>query len=360
MKPHVNSDELAAAYARLHGYGPEFGGDEEGNHGLTNHGPMAVEVMVRRRLDIGVQGWLDRYVHRLAELPDVGEPVQADGWSAALGQARRLPDWTVYFQRELSERSWQDVLTEWWPRLLPGIVAGSTHGVIRVGHAVRTLRATPAAPVHPMLDELAHGLAFWTARYRELTGVVTPTGSLTPQQAVTAVNRLDNQTGFIAHRLDRLERSPGWTASLRLLQPAASTEEVPGRLEMLVDSAARAYLGLGHAAPVLLVHAATAPNAVLHVLPALPTELWQRSLTAAWAATAAIIATYAPTQSAPEAEIRARLPELSREDALCRAAEHGDEHVLKFTDTAVESYDRTGDPAFLATTSLAGELIDRP
>ncbi|MFE0798480.1 hypothetical protein ACFW4W_37605, partial [Streptomyces mutabilis] len=92
----MNSDELAAAYARLHGYGPEFGADEEGNHGLTNHGPMAVEVMVRRRLDIDVQGWLDRYVHRLAELPDVGAPIQPDGWSAALGQARRLPDWTVY------------------------------------------------------------------------------------------------------------------------------------------------------------------------------------------------------------------------------------------------------------------------
>jgi hypothetical protein len=39
---------LDEAYQRLHGKGPEFGGDEEGNHGLTNHGPMAVEVMVRR------------------------------------------------------------------------------------------------------------------------------------------------------------------------------------------------------------------------------------------------------------------------------------------------------------------------
>ncbi|WP_328658493.1 hypothetical protein [Streptomyces sp. NBC_00334] len=176
---------------------------------------------------------------------------------------------------------------------------------------------------------------------------------------MTAVDRLEDQGGFIAHRLDRLERSLGWT-SLRLLQPAASSEEVSARLESLVDSAARAYIGLGHAAPVLLVHAATAPNAILHVLPVLPTELWQRNLTAAWAATAAIIATYLPTRSAPEAEIRARLPELCREDAPRRAAEHGDEHVLKFTDTAVESYDRTGDPAFLATTSLAGELIHRP
>ena len=32
------------------------------------------------------------------------------------------------------------------------------------------------------------------------------------------------------------------------------------------------YLGLGHGSPVLLVHAATAPNAVRHVLPVLPPE----------------------------------------------------------------------------------------
>ncbi|MEW2386413.1 hypothetical protein AB0873_30740 [Micromonospora sp. NPDC047707] len=63
------------------------------------------------------------------------------------------------------------------------------------------------------------------------------------------------------------------------------------RLESLVDGAAWAYLGLGHGSPVLLVHAATAPNAVRHVLPVLPTEQWLPSLTAAWAAVAAVVAT---------------------------------------------------------------------
>jgi hypothetical protein len=39
------TDTLVAAYERLHDSGPEFGGDEEGDNGLTNHGPMAVEVI---------------------------------------------------------------------------------------------------------------------------------------------------------------------------------------------------------------------------------------------------------------------------------------------------------------------------
>lgn len=354
------TEALPAAYERLHAYGPEFGGDEEGNHGMTNHGPMAVEVMIRRGLDIDVEGWLDRYVRRLAGLPGTSTAIHPGEWGAALGQARRLPDWAAYFRHELTGRPWPEVLVEWWPRLLPGIVAGSTHGVIRVSHAVRTLRGTAHAPAQETLDELAHGLAFWAARYRELAGVVAPGGTLTPQQALPAVARLKDQSGFIAHRLDRLEHSPGWTASLRALEPVASAEEVPARLESLVDSAAKAYLGLGHGSPVLLVHAATAPNAVRHVLPVLPTEQWLPSLTAAWAAVVAVIATYAPARPAPCGEIARRYAEPSREDALQRAAEHGDEHVLKFADTAVESYDRTGDPVLLAATLHVGELIDRP
>jgi hypothetical protein len=354
------NETLPAAYERLHAYGPEFGGDEEGNHGMTNHGPMAVEVMVRRGLDVDVDGWLNRYVRRLAALPSPSAAIRPGEWGGALGQARRLPDWAAYFRQELTERLWSEVLVEWWPRLLPGIVAGSTHGVIRVSHAVRALHGTAGAPARQTLDELSHGLAFWAARYRRLAGVVAPEGTLPPQQALPAVTRLKDQSGFIAHRLDRLERSPNWTASLRALEPAAYAEEVPARLESLVDTAVAAYLRLGHGSPVLLVHAATAPNAVRHVLPVLPTEQWLPSLTAAWAATAAVVATYAPARPAPCAEIVGRYPELTREDALQRAAEHGDEHVLKFADTAVDSYDRTGDPDLLAATLRVGELIDRP
>ena len=346
---------LDEAYERLHGTGPEFEG------WLTNHGPMAVEVMVRRGLDIDVDRWLDRYVRRLSELPRPDATIRPDRWQAALGVAGRLPSWTTFFRRELQERPWSDVLVEWWPRLLPGIVAGSTHGVIRVGHAVRTLRDDPdAAPATETLDELAHGLAFWAARYRELSGVVAPDGRLSTAEALRNVMRLGDQSGFIAHRLDRLERSQGWTSSLRALRPASTPDEVPARLESLIDTAVAAYLGHGHSSPVLLVHTATAPNAVRHVLPMLPTEQWLPSLTAAWAASAALVATYAPAQPAPRADIVRGHRDDSAADSLQRAAEHGDEHVLKFADTAVEAYDRTGDSDLLAASDHARELIPAP
>ncbi len=361
MNPIPTSEALTEAYERLHAFGPEFGGDEEGNHGMTNHGPMAVEVMVRRGLDIDIDRWLDRYVHRLAELPPANATIRRDEWRTDLGVASQLPNWTAYFHHELWERPWPDVLVEWWPRLLPGIVAGSTHGVIRVGHAVRTLRGSAVGPpATETVDELAHGLAFWAARYRELAGVVAPDGRLAPADGLRRVARLADQSGFIAHRLDRLERSPGWTSSLRALRPAATPEEVPARLESLIDTAVAAYLGWGNAAPVLLVHAATAPNAVRHILPVLPTEQWLPSLTAAWAAAAAVVATYAPVQAAPRDDAGGDRRELTAADSLQRAAEHGDEHVLKFADTAVEAFDRTGHPDLLAATVRACELIPAP
>jgi hypothetical protein len=45
------------------------------------------------------------------------------------------------------------------------------------------------------------------------------------------------------------------------------------------------------------------------------------------------------------------------EEVLDRAIAHGDEHVIKFTDTAAEVYTRTGDPDALAVALHVGTLI---
>jgi len=345
------SDDLLAAYERLHDNGPEFGGDEEGNHGLTNHGPMAAEVMVRRGLDVPLDRWLDRYVRRLSELPAPSEKIT--DWRAALGDARRIADWTAYFREEMRARPWQDTLATWWPRLLPGIAAGSTHGVIRVGHAVRTLRGAISTQA---LDELANGLAFWAARWRPVPADGTGTQATGAAAALDALPDLPDRSGFIAHRLTRLAAMPEWPAAVAALPVPADADGVPAALAALVDAATVRYLRVGRNSPVLLVHTATAPNAILHCLPVLPKEQWRASLTAGWAAAAAITVTYA----GPPADHPARV--LNADDPaavlLNRAADHRDEHVIKFADTAVESFERTGDLDALAAVHLAADLID--
>lgn len=124
---------LDEALERLHAAGPERNG------WLSNHGPMAVEALVRHGQAPAVHRWLDHYSHKLEDMPTPAARVTAENWHEALGDPRRIADWTTYFERETAGRPWQDVLAEWWPRLLPGIAAGATHPVIRVGHAVRTL-----------------------------------------------------------------------------------------------------------------------------------------------------------------------------------------------------------------------------
>ena len=152
---------LDEAYQRLHATGPEFDG------WLSNHGPMAAEAMVRRGHADQVHGWLDGYMARLEEFPRGSGPIGSD-WQDALGDPRRIADWTAYFRREVTEQPWRQVLETWWLRLLPGVAAAATHGVIRVGHAVRALMQDGEDAEH--LAELAHGLAYWAARWQPVPG----------------------------------------------------------------------------------------------------------------------------------------------------------------------------------------------
>jgi hypothetical protein len=343
---------LDEAYERFHHTGPEWGEDH-----LTNHGPMAVEVLVRRGRADEVGPWVDSYSRRLDELPGRTGAITDRNWREALGDGRRIGDWTEYFQRQLTERPWQDVLVNWWPRLLPVLVAGTTHGVIRVGHVVRALLAGTRS--HQAVVELAHGLAFWAARATPVPPAATPAGPLDPYAAYDALPAVPRQTGRVAERFGQLAEMAAWPASVAALRPADSPAEVRNRLADLVAVATLRYLTHGHASPVLLVHTATAPNAVLHTLPALPDDLWRPSLHAVWTTSAAVYAAYGQGQGLP----RGTLPDApdgpeAVAEVLDRAVAHGDEHVIKFTDTAAEVYTRTGDPDALAAAVRITELIE--
>jgi hypothetical protein len=345
---------LNEAYERLSRTGPEWGEDQ-----LTNHGPMAAEVLVRRGHADMVHRWVDDYSRRLDELPAAGEEITGETWREALGDGRRIGDWSAYFSRQVAERPWQEVLVTWWPRLLPGIVAGATHGVIRVSHAVRALLAgdDDAAAA----TELAHGLAFWAARSLAVPGAAEAGslgGALDPGAALDALPRIPSQHGPVATRFGQLQTLPSWQGALTALRPGTDPDDVRARLADLVAAATVRYLTHGHASPVLLVHTATAPNAVLHTLPALPRELWAPSLTAVWAAGAAITSAYAPVDGVPRAELPVVSPGPDAvADLLDRASAHGDEHVIKLTDTAADVYEHSGDADALAAAVRAADLL---
>lgn len=343
---------LDEAYDRIHHTGPERGG------WLSNHAPMAVEALARHGHAAMVHRWIDFYADKLEDFPGGHTPIEDDGWREALGDPRRIADWIGYFSRVLDERPWRAVLETWWPRLLPGIAAGATHGVIRAGHATRALLDGPAHGHR--LAELAHALGYWAARWQQVPGATDPRGAADPARALAAVPRIADQSGGIRERLARLTGTPGWPAALVTLRAVDEPQHIQALLADLVTAATMRYLSHGHGNEIMLIHAATAPNAVLRTLPALPTRLWGPSLTAAWAASAAVTAVYTPAEPAPTDALP--VPPTGRDAAdevFARAVAHRDEHVIKMADTAVDVYRRTGTSDALAAALRAINLVER-
>jgi len=324
---------LDEALQRLHVSGPERLGR------LTNHAPMAVQALAARGRAGGVHRWLDLYTPRLEEFPSAVAPVTAGNWRAALGDPRRVADWIGYFGRAVAERPWRDVLGEWWPRLLPGLYGGSTHPVIRVGHAVRTLLA--GEETAPRRTELAHGLGYWAARHHTLPALTPLSGASSAAATLGVIRPLADQEGGFPTLLARVEALPVWAATV------TDPDEAGLRLAELVRAATHRYATHGHGEETMLVHAATAPNAVLRTLPALPRALWTPSLHAAWTASAAVTAMYSPARGVPYTPTG-----LTSEEIVDLALEHGDEHVIKLTDTALD----VGDEGALTAAVRAVEL----
>jgi hypothetical protein len=252
------------------------------------------------------------------------------------------------------------------------VAASATHGIIRVGHAVRALLADGDDPVH--VAELAHGLAYWAARWQPIPGIQTSTGpaasagetrspvaGLTPEAALAAVPRIASQSGGFRDRLPRLAGLARWPAAIAAPLTQGPPEQARAWLAGLADTAVTRYLDYAHGNPVMLVHSATAPTAILRTLPALSQDLWAPSAAAAWDAAAALTAIYAPPVPAPSGTLPAAPtgPDAA-DEAFTRAVAHGDEHVIKFADTAAEVHARTGSPAALAAAVHAAGLIPRP
>ena len=130
----MTDQALLDALDRLRGTGPEFNGF------LANHGPMAAEALTQLGGAAPFPGWVDGYLPRLDSAPEVRRGIGDDDWHEHLGDEALFGDWTAYLRNQAQEMSWQDLLLRWWPRLLPGLAASATHGVIRTAHAVRSLR----------------------------------------------------------------------------------------------------------------------------------------------------------------------------------------------------------------------------
>lgn len=338
----LSSNLLDEAYEQLHGKGPEFEG------WLANHGPMAADALVRLGRGADVAGWLRGYVRRLEPAPDTRWPITEPEWAGLLGDASRLADWCALLTQQLQAEPWEAVLARWWPRLLPGAVASATHGLIRTGHAVRALREQRT---EPRLAELGQALGYWAARWQPVPPPAAGRGTAEVAVALDALPARE-LTGGIRTRLATLRNDPRWPGVLAAVAPAADPVAVPATLDALVDAAVSRYLQWGQANPVMLVHAATAPRAVGLALPSLPQHLWPASYDAAWVVAATVATVYRPVGTAVLGhDGPAALDEIVEGAVISR-----DEHAIKFTEVALESY-RRGNRFALPAAARAVALI---
>ncbi|HVC22049.1 MAG TPA: questin oxidase family protein [Candidatus Dormibacteraeota bacterium] len=336
------ADTLEESLECFVGRGPEFRG------GLSNHGPMAVEALAQMGQGEALLPWAARYRERLDVAPPSRFPIGGADWREALGDMRRVGDWTVFFDRELTQAPFLEVARLWVPRLLPGLMAAATHGPIRTFHALRALeQQVTELRVH----ELAQALGYWAARYQTLPGDPSPVGGQEMETAAGELARLawaERGQGLIFERMRALEDRPEFSTLVASVTPVA---DIQGAFSALTRIGARAYLANASHAPIALVHAVTAPAAVRGMLPLLSPSQQRVALAYAWQAVAGLIATNAPAGLSGPGTSQ---PAGTDEELINQTVVSGDEHAIKLTEAALRENALTPDSAYLLAAADAG------
>ncbi len=326
-------DALTVLAATAPSYGPL---------GLANHGPMAAEALHQLGRDEAMTVWVEHYRARLDEAPPPGHPLTADQWEDALGQDRRYPDWLALFQRRLSEEPARAVVASWVPRLLPGTIGAATHGLIRTGHALRSLGE---ADTVPRRLETAAALALWASSYQELPGPPLLIGHQGVAEALADLPYLPEGSPTQVLISDMVAQVH--TIAEEFEQGVASLGGVGEPLDMLDQVAAGgalAYLRNADGGGAIgLLHSITAPLACELVLPWLDPDDRDAALGYAWQAAASLHVAYALDRHGP---VPARSASSTRA-LIDMAIASGDEHAIKLTEAAVRCYARGGDPLLM-------------
>ncbi|HUD15705.1 MAG TPA: hypothetical protein VMQ59_00530 [Acidimicrobiales bacterium] len=334
----MKTDQLDRALSVFAATAPEFG-----RFGLSNHGPMAAEVLERFGRADAIGDWVAAYRENLDPAPSPADkPLGEDAWPVALGLPERFPEWLALFETEMADRPVAAVVGEWVPRLAPGTVGAATHGLIRTAHG---LRALGVADTPPRRLEVATGLAYWACRYQELPGPPLLIGHQSVPEALADLPYLPEETpeeflisAVVAHMADIPEEFEQAVASL------GHGGDATALLDALAVGGARAYLRNASGGHVALIHAVTAPLALELVLPWLGEEDHTAALAYAWQAVAAIHVAFDVDRNAPELERGDPPPS----DALIeQALRSGDAHALKLTEAALRCHARTHEPALL-------------
>jgi Questin oxidase-like len=326
-------------------------------NGNSNHGPMVAEALCAMGRPEAVMPWIARYRDRMLPRVPAGDPISRAEWRVALGRRDRFTDWANFFDDELEEASWPLVLDRWVGRLAPGFCAAATHGVIRVGHAARSLTVGETAPRR---RELADALGSWAATYQELPGsaaIAEP--GLPPSEAIAQVPVIPlprrRKLGNITASLAMLDDFPEFASVHGII---AVDDDIKPLLSELTEVFARVYLANAHDSltAIVFIHCVTSLAALGNIMLAVRAETAHAMLRYAWQSACALYACFGSG--------RAMADEIARcEDdwdrLVERAVANGDEHVVKFTEACLQRDPLGPSPAYAAAVTSALTLLQR-
>jgi hypothetical protein len=336
-KPSPDYSQMDASLRFLSDYGPDL------SNGFTNHAPMVTEALAAMGRADAVMPWLTKnWPLRGLMMPRENLSHRITDWQSALGNNASFA-WSAFLLEDLRASRWQDFVTRWTTRLIPGICSDAAHGVIRAGHAVRSIgeRQTPER-----LRELADAFGLWAASYATLPVAEYAGAPVPPQGAIMQVPFSPGDA--------RIKRG-GFTAGLRSLNDFPGFAPVIGMVDVrgadtlsgFTQTFARVFLANAHDdyTVIAFIHGVTACVALRSLAPFLDADTTHTALRYAWQTGAALYSVYGTTK--PDwSEVPP--PKESAEELIALAIATSDDHAIKFTEACLREYALSPNPVYLA------------
>jgi hypothetical protein len=319
--------------------GEELDSEPTTTRGLTNHLPMA--LVAKQWLGASAEElrrFARIYSKKLSPLSDSTHRLDRGTWETAIGDSAAATELREYFARCIADVGIEATLRSHLPLLIPGLGGAGFHGVIRLAYGIES-----SSP-----PQIAAGLAYFAEVARPLRQL-TPTTNVTddPKELLTGLSTaLKHSTPTRMRLIDD---------EMRLATSFEHFDEVVGSLavgrgteEKLAECALHLY-------------ASTNDFTALHGV----TGLAALSIVRRWvedqevidrfafqALIAAHISIGAPTLWSPDRlDEQVESAPVTPEIVGSMAANSDDEHIAKFAYTAIQGFERTGNPLYLVAAS---------